>query len=171
MTAADYWEKKSVAGLISRSVIRTLQCIFAIVVADLYGLDLQHATENNAKPGSAWIYAEFVAGISMIVCFMHLFFTTAAWYWCVFDGLVFVLWLAQFGTFASIYLGTEDLTEDREFAILVFGGRMRSAVCVNLITMFLWLATTTQGVMGCCGHRKKAQLKGKPTRLGRIGEV
>ncbi|KAH7180275.1 hypothetical protein DER46DRAFT_668355 [Fusarium sp. MPI-SDFR-AT-0072] len=132
MTASDRSEKKSVAGPISRLVIRTLQCIFAIVVAVLYGLDLQHATDHNARAGSAWIYAELVAGISMTICMMDLLFTTAAWYWCLLDGLVFILWVTQFGTFASIYLGTGDLGEDQGFERLVSGGRMRAAVWVNL---------------------------------------
>ncbi|KAM5526325.1 hypothetical protein FOXYSP1_02369 [Fusarium oxysporum f. sp. phaseoli] len=178
MTASDRSEKKSVAGPISRLVIRTLQCIFAIVVAVLYGLDLQHATDHNARAGSAWIYAELVAGISMTICMMDLLFTTASWYWCLLDGLVFILWVAQFGTFASIYLGTGDLREDQGFERLVSGGRMRAAVWVNLVSMFLWLATTTQGIVVCCGHRKKPQLKGDsikqkedPIKLDYISEV
>ncbi|KAK2135989.1 hypothetical protein NOF04DRAFT_1363561 [Fusarium oxysporum II5] len=132
MTTSDRPEKKSVAGPISRLVIRTLQCIFAIVVAVLYGLDLQHATDHNVRAGSAWIYAELVAGVSMIICIVDLLFTTAGWYWCLLDGLVFVLWVAQFGTLASIYLGTGDPAKDREFERLVSRGRMRAAVWINL---------------------------------------
>jgi hypothetical protein len=170
-TAADYWEKKGVAGLISRAITRTLQCIFAIVVAVLYGLDLQQATDNNAKAGSAWIYAEFVAGVSMIICIAHLFLTTAVWYWGVLDGFVFILWLAQFGVFASFYLGTGEPLEDDKFAASVSHGRMRSAVWVNFISMLLWLVTTTQGIMGCCARRREAQQQNKSIELGSVGEL
>ncbi|CAF3634718.1 hypothetical protein QX201_007692 [Fusarium graminearum] len=169
--AADYWEKKGVAGLISRALLRTLQCIFAVVVAVLYGLDLQQATDNNVKPGSAWIYAEFVAGVSIILCVTHLFFTTAVWYWSLLDGLVCILWLSQFGVFASAYLGTGKPLENEEFAASVSRGRMQSAVWVNFISMLLWLATTIQGIMGCCARRKKRQQKDNSIELGSAGDL
>ncbi|RKL12132.1 hypothetical protein BFJ70_g16321 [Fusarium oxysporum] len=168
---ADYWEKKGVAGLISRAVLRMLQCIFAIVVAALYGLDLQQATKKNARAGSSWVYAEFVTGLSMIVCIVHLFFTTAVWYWGLLDALVSILWLAQFGVSASIYLDSGEPEVDEAFAPPESRGRMRSAVWVNLISLLLWLATTIQGIMGCCARRKRARQKGKSIELGSVGEA
>jgi hypothetical protein len=168
--AADYWEKRGVAGLISRAALRTLQFAFAIVVAVLYGLDLQQATNNNAKAESAWIYAEFVAGVSMVVCLAHLFFTTAVWYWGLLDGLVFVLWLAQFGVFATTYLGGGEKLEEDGFAEVVSSTRMRSAVWVNLVSMLLWLATTIQGIIGCCARRKNAQRKDREMELVSVNE-
>jgi hypothetical protein len=165
MNAAGYWEKNGVAGLISRVALCTLQCIFAILVAVLYGLDLQQARNNNAKAYSAWIYAEFVAGVSMLICLAHLFYTMTMWYWGLLDGLVFVLQLAQFRVFATTYLGTGEKLEDDGFAAVASRSRMLSAVWVNLASMLLWLATTIQGIMGCCASRKNAQRKDKAMKL------
>jgi hypothetical protein len=167
---ASYWRKKGVVGQVFRAAVRTLQCIFAIVVAILYGLDLVQATNNDTTAGSAWVYAELVAGVSMIFCLVHLFFAPAVWYWGLLDVPVFVLWLAQFGVFASIYLGAEDKLDKDGFSTLVSHSRMRAAVWVNLVSMLLWFATTVQGAIGCCARRKKAQQKNRTMALALMNE-
>lgn len=167
---ASYWKKKGVVGRVFRAAVRTLQCTFAIVVAILYGLDLVQATNNDTKAGSAWVYAELVAGVSMIFCLVHLFLAPAVWYWGLLDVPVFVLWLAQFGVFASIYLGAGNKRDNDGFPTLVSRSRMRVAVWVNLVSMLLWFATTVQGVIGCCARRKKAQRKTEAMTLAMMNE-
>ncbi|RGP77833.1 marvel-like domain [Fusarium longipes] len=136
------------------------------VVAILYGLDLAQATKDNFRAHASWVYAELVAGVSMIICIMHLFFMTAVWYWGLLDALVSVLWLAQFGVFASIYLGVEG---DETFATASLG-RMQAAVWVNLISVFLWFATTLYGIIGCCARFRKSWQKGKSVEMDSVPE-
>lgn len=143
-----------------------LQCIFAVVVAILYGLDLAQATKDNARADASWVYAELVAGVSMIICIMQLFFMTAVWYWGLLDALVSVLWLAQFGVFASIYLDAEG---DEAFAPASHG-RMQAAVWVNLISVLLWFATTLYGIIGCCARFRKSRQKGKSVEMSLVSE-
>ncbi|KAJ3528949.1 hypothetical protein NM208_g9978 [Fusarium decemcellulare] len=153
---ASYWEKAGLTGLVSRAILRTLQCIFAIIVAVLYGLDLKNATGKDTKTDSSWIYAEFVAGASMVVCIVHLFFTTTKCSWTILDGVMFILWLALFGVFASLYLEEENPEDKVDF--VSSQSRMKAAVWVDLMGMLFWLATTIQGTLRCCARRKKAKM-------------
>ncbi|WZH40725.1 uncharacterized protein QYS62_001663 [Fusarium acuminatum] len=162
----DYREKKRLAGLISHAVLRILQCIFAVVVAVLYGLDLAQATKDNARADASWVYAELVAGVSIIICIMQLFCMTAVWYWGLLDALISILWLAQFGVFASIYLGAEG---DKEF-VPVSRGRMQAAVWVNLISVLLWFTTTLYGIIGCCARFRKSRQKVGSVEMGSVSE-
>ncbi|RSM00253.1 hypothetical protein CDV31_011874 [Fusarium ambrosium] len=152
----DYWENVGLTGVISRALFRALQCLFALVVAILYGLDLQKATSNHIKADSKWIFAEFVAGISMIVCIIHLFFTATSCGWTVLDGILSILWLAQFSVFASQYIGDGEPSDDAKF--VPSESRMEAAVWINLISMLLWFATTVLGTMRCCARRRKAKM-------------
>ena len=170
MNTISYREQKGLQSLAFRAAIRTLQCTFAIVVAILYGLDLAQATNNNTKAGSAWVYAELVAGVSIIFCLVHLFFAPAVWYWGLLDIPLFVLWLAQFGVFASIYLGARERPDDDVLSAVASRTRMHAAVWVNLISMLLWFATTVQGFIGCCARRKKGQQKDRPMALALMNE-
>ncbi|KAM5355248.1 hypothetical protein ACJ41O_001894 [Fusarium nematophilum] len=165
---ADYWEKSGLTGLVSRAILRTLQCIFAIVAAALYGLDLQQATRDGIKPDSSWIYAEFAAGTSMIVCIVHLFFTTEKRRWVVLDAIVFIFWVAQFGVFASAYLDSGNPVENEGFR--PSRNRMRAAVWIDMINMLLWLSTTVQGVLRCCGRRKKKVQQEDVIGMNTVGE-
>lgn len=153
---ADYWENVGLTGVISRALFRALQCLFALVVAILYGLDLQKATSKHLEADSRWIYAEFVAGVSMIVCIIHLFFTATSCGWTVLDGMLSILWLAQFSVFASQFLSDDTPLYDAKF--YTSESRMKAAVWINLISMLLWFATTVLGIMRCCARRRKAKM-------------
>ncbi|KIL87854.1 hypothetical protein FAVG1_08735 [Fusarium avenaceum] len=163
---ADCREKKRLAGLISHAVLRILQCIFAVVTAVLYGLDLAQATKDNTRADASWVYAELVAGVSMIICIMQLFCMTAVWYWGLLDAVVSVLWLAQFGVFASIYLNAEG---DKD-SMPASRSRMQVAVWVNLISLFLWFATTLYGIIGCCARFRKSRQKVGAVQMGSVSE-
>ncbi|KAM0207041.1 hypothetical protein ACHAQD_012212 [Fusarium lateritium] len=142
-----------------------------MAVAVLYGLDLRRAKNGHVQADSAWIYAEFVAGVSIVVSVAHLIFTTAVWYWALLDGLIFVLWVAQFGVFATTYLKTGEKVDDDEFAAVVSYSRMRSAVWVNLISMLLWLATIIQGIIGCYTRRKNRRQKERAMKLVSVNDL
>ncbi|OBS25967.1 hypothetical protein FPOA_06499 [Fusarium poae] len=161
-------EKKRLrlTGMILHVVLRILQCIFAVVVAILYGLDLQLATTSHARADASWVYAEVVAGLSMISCIMQMFFMTAVWYWCLLDALISILWLAQFGVFASLFLGGSPKVQLAPTPI----DRMRAAVWVNLVCVVLWFSATMYGAIGCCARFKRSRQKRKCAYKGFVAD-
>ncbi|XEV01546.1 hypothetical protein FSHL1_006833 [Fusarium sambucinum] len=146
-------ERKRLTGLIFHALLRILQCIFAVVVAILYGLDLKEATKGNERAHPSWVFAEVVAGLSMISCILQWIFMTAVWYWCFLDAFISVLWLAQFGVFASLYLGDGF----RDVLVPTSVDRMQAAVWVNLVCLVLWFAATVYGAIGCCARFKRSR--------------
>ncbi|PYI24185.1 hypothetical protein BO99DRAFT_307405, partial [Aspergillus violaceofuscus CBS 115571] len=141
-------------GPATRATLRTLQLIFAILVAALYAVDLAHATETRSHASSEWIFAQVVACFSAITAILH--FTrgrkrvVAAW--AAWDFVLFVLWLAQTGVFGTIYISedVEPLYQERTTSLL----RMRVAVWIDLVNMALWLGTTVMGLVWCVQGRK-----------------
>lgn len=51
---------------ITNIALRFLQFVFAITVAGLYGVDLNHARKYEVDADSRWVYAEVVAGLSAV---------------------------------------------------------------------------------------------------------
>jgi hypothetical protein len=146
-----YWHKSGICGVISRAALRTLQFVFAITVAGLYGVDLAQATKTKNHAHAEWIYAEFVAALSAITCIVHCFFTVTQVAWSAWDGVLLVLWLAQVGVFGTVYISGNKI--GYETATLSVP-RMRAAVWIDLVNMLLWLATTVLGIAWCIRTRK-----------------
>ena len=44
----------------------------SLVIAGLYGKDLRRATQHDEKADSRWVFAEVVAGLSVIVAGVYL---------------------------------------------------------------------------------------------------
>ncbi|CRG84930.1 hypothetical protein PISL3812_02099 [Talaromyces islandicus] len=139
-------------GLIAHTALRTLQFVFAVTVAGLYGVDLANFTKTETHASAQWVYAEFVAAVSTITCIVHCFVTVVYAAWCPLDGVLFVLWLAQVGVFGTIY-GTNVDDQYKQSTLSI--PRMRAAVWVDLVNMLLWLATTILGITWCIRARKK----------------
>ncbi|KAH9892251.1 hypothetical protein F4778DRAFT_784617 [Xylariomycetidae sp. FL2044] len=121
---------------------RALQFIFAIVVIGLYG----HRVDNDRKAGNpqsaAWVYAVLVAGLSCITCLIYsiplgLIKVQRLFAW---DLILFVLWLAVFGTFAALFLHREG---DEYQGTSV--STMRHAVWVDLVNAIFWILTGVWG--------------------------
>ncbi|KAJ6102871.1 hypothetical protein N7486_005298 [Penicillium sp. IBT 16267x] len=148
----QYWHKGGVCGLISRAALRTLQFAFAITVAGLYGVDLAHATKTNNTASTEWVYAEFVSAISGITCMVHCFVTVVHVAWSAWDGILFVLWLAQVGVFATLYSSGVNNKHYEDATLSV--PRMRAAVWIGLVNMILWFTTFVLGIAWCCRTRK-----------------
>jgi hypothetical protein len=146
-----YWHKSGIYGVISRAALRTLQFVFAVTVAGLYGVDLAQATKTKNHAHAEWIYAEFVAALSALTCIVHCFFTVTQVAWSAWDGVLLVLWLAQVGVFGTVYIsGTKTGYENATVSV----PRMRAAVWIDLINMLLWLTTTVLGIAWCIRTRK-----------------
>ncbi|SPO02602.1 uncharacterized protein DNG_05275 [Cephalotrichum gorgonifer] len=146
-----YWEKRSVIGFPLRAILRALQCTFALATAVLYGLDLASATDRRVTPGSGWIYAEVVSGLSLLGCLSHLVFTMTKCRWSLVDWVIFILWVAQFGVFGTIFLGSPSLDRGGSYSD---HNRMLAAVWVDMVNMLLWFASGCISLVKCCAARR-----------------
>ncbi|KAL2815417.1 hypothetical protein BDW59DRAFT_176169 [Aspergillus cavernicola] len=156
-----YHHKPGPYGLILRTTLRTLQFIFAITTAAIYSIDLTHATSLHARAPSQWIYAETVAALSSITCILHCTVRVTRVWWCVWDGVLVVLWGAQVGVFGGIYFPTRMI---REGGVTSDVGRMRAGVWAGVINMVLWVLTVVLGVGWCVRTRRVVRLVGKERR-------
>ncbi|KAI1385776.1 uncharacterized protein F4822DRAFT_354492 [Hypoxylon trugodes] len=127
----------------ARWVARGVQLIMALIVCGLYGNRVRHDHEDGNGQNPAWLYALAVSGFSSITCLLYAipnpFFQSHrlfAW-----DLVLFVLWIALFGTFAVIFL-KRDSGEYEGTSVTL----MKCAVWVDLVNALLWLCT---GVYGC----------------------
>ncbi|RDL42504.1 uncharacterized protein BP5553_02483 [Venustampulla echinocandica] len=146
-----YWNISGLSGPLIRVTLRTFQIIFALIVAALYGVDLQHATKTHTKANSAWVYAEVVASLSILTCTVHLCVTITRIGSCVWDWVVFLLWVSQFGVFAAIYIGGKSGTDKIAIESV---SRMQAAVWIDMVNMLLWLGTAGGGIVWCCTERR-----------------
>ncbi|RAK98117.1 uncharacterized protein BO80DRAFT_504256 [Aspergillus ibericus CBS 121593] len=160
-----------------QTTLRTSQLLLAIIIAALYGIDLAHATHTNTHAQASWIYAEFVATVSILISTLNLLLPAIHASWSTIDGIIMVLWLAQVGVFGTLYLPVRAAVEDVRFTSSV--RRMQAAVWLDMVCLGLWLGTTGWGVVrgvgggrrkrercvegdeeGCVGSEKKGEMEG-----------
>lgn len=167
----QYWYRKGIFGLHSRATLRILQFIFAVIAAGLYGVDLAHATEHNARAPAEWVYAEMIVCFSVLTCVVHALVTVKRVTWCLWDGVLFIFWLAQVGVFGSIYYASPIKAEYEGFTKCV--PRMKAAVWIDLVNMLLWFSTFVLGVAWCIRARKitrRTDKNGYIQDVERLGE-
>ncbi|KAJ5095118.1 hypothetical protein N7532_007409 [Penicillium argentinense] len=148
----QYWHKPGPYGIITRATLRTLQFTLAIIIAALYGVDLSHASKHNLHGPTEWVYAELVAALSAITCLIHISVRVVHVAWSTWDGVLFVLWLAQTGVFGCIYITNDIQDPYRESTRSI--SRMRAAVWIDFVNILLWLLTTVLGIAWCVRTRK-----------------
>jgi hypothetical protein len=147
-----YWRDSGFQGRIVRTSLRTLQFVFALIACGLYAPDLKASTLNSPTADSSWVYAEVVAGLAIITCIVHCFITVKRVLWTLWDGVIFVLWLASFGRFASLYLGAANISLNAKLTRSV--PRMQAAIWIELVNVLLWFATLLHAIAFCCATRK-----------------
>lgn len=87
------------------------------------------------------------------------------------DFILCVLWAAQFGVFASIYLEMPtDAGARKTYYATGSVGRMKATVWVDLINMLLWFTAFVQGIAWCCVARRITRKTGRMARLDVEGE-
>ncbi|KAI0864308.1 hypothetical protein F4860DRAFT_465816 [Xylaria cubensis] len=130
-----------------RLVGRGIQLIFALVVVGLYGSRVSSDHSNGRSQAVQWVYALIVATLSAITAVVFAipqpFVKTArlfAW-----DFVLFVLWIAAFGTFAIIFLRMPD-DDAHKWYENTRVSVMRHAVWIDLVNAIFWLLT---GGYGC----------------------
>jgi hypothetical protein len=93
-----------------------------------------------------------VSALSIITCAVHCFVTVKRVAWCAWDFFLFVLWIAQFGVFATVYIGGG--THDTEGFETLSVTRMKAAVWLDAINALLWFLTFVSGIVFCCTARR-----------------
>ncbi|OOF93293.1 hypothetical protein ASPCADRAFT_508480 [Aspergillus carbonarius ITEM 5010] len=142
------------------TTLRTTQLLLSTITAILYGIDLAHASNSQTHAQASWIYAEFVAAVSALTSTVHLFLPGIHAAWATLDGVILVLWVALVGVFATLYLPVRVGVADVSFTDSV--SRMKVAVCVDIISMVVWVGTVGLGVMKCVrGERRRDRLDGE----------
>ncbi|OTA83390.1 hypothetical protein M434DRAFT_64305, partial [Hypoxylon sp. CO27-5] len=128
-----------------RWIARGIQFILAIIVCGLYGRRVDHDHRAGNPQSAAWVYALIVAGFSAVTCLLYSipnpFSRMQSHRLFAWDLILFVLWIALFGTFAVIFLKRDDDEYEGTSVTL-----MKGAVWVDLVNAIFWLAT---GGYGC----------------------
>lgn len=125
-------------GLILRITLRVLQIVVALVIAGFYGRDLHTASQRGEGADSRWVYAEVIAAFSIITAGAYLLPFVKAWKVWPWDAVLFIFWVALFGTFGDIYIAKDCKGN---------GGcnNMKTAVWFDLIGMLLWFISALAG--------------------------
>lgn len=158
-------------GVILRTAFRVIQLIIALVIAGIYGEDLRKAHDASEPADSRWVFAEVVAGLSIITAIVYLVPMVRSVKFFAWDAvLLYVLsspaskllwliysfqtnslfWLILFGIYGKLYIH-----EDCEG--IGACKRMKTAVWFDMLGMIFWFFSA----VGKC-HRHTVLL---PSRL------
>ncbi|GAP89932.1 hypothetical protein SAMD00023353_4400380 [Rosellinia necatrix] len=131
------------------AVLHSFQFILAIAVIGLYGTDIDRARKGGVHADGKWIYAIVVASLSAVTAILYLipfilrFAAVPVW-----SFVLFILWIALFGLFGSMYIhekpeGNGDIQ------------RMKNAVWVDLANALLWLIGAGAAAVYWWLHRQR----------------
>jgi hypothetical protein len=123
-------------GEIVRLVMRFFQFVMGIVIIGLYAQDLTKAVKLGAGRDPKWMFATITGAIAAIWAVGSTFFRW--WFFFFMDFAVFLLYLIAFGIFGKMYL-KEDPEGNKGII------RMKHAVWIQLVNVFLWLITASYG--------------------------
>lgn len=158
-----------VAEFWARVAVRSLQAVIAFAMVIVYAIRVGHDARNGNPQDPAWVYAVVVGGMSCITCLVYMipnpFFQSARLF--VWDAILFILWIAVFGTFAGKFLKSE---EDEIDGISVT--TMKVAVWFDLTECLLWLGTAIFGfVRALVGRKAEAKFNQGVNKLdGKLNE-
>ncbi|KAL7621216.1 hypothetical protein AAE478_008533 [Parahypoxylon ruwenzoriense] len=143
------------------SLLHFFQFALAVTVCGLYGVDLQRARSQGKYIDGRWVYAEVVGGLAALTALLYLipfilrFAAVTIW-----SFIIFVLWIALFGLFGSMYIH-EDAEGNGDIQ------RMKNAVWVNLANAMLWLIGFVASATYWWTHRdRRSRFTGR-AKLGR----
>ncbi|PUU74370.1 hypothetical protein B9Z19DRAFT_455965 [Tuber borchii] len=126
----------------SRLFIRIFQILISVGVAGTYGRDLHSNTQNHQSADSRWIFAEVVAGISIILAFVYMLPFVRSFRTFYLDGVVFLLWVILLGIFGVLFDGVDC---GKGSSVNSKCRRMKAGVIEDAIGMVLWLFTFVGG--------------------------
>ncbi|KAI1263374.1 hypothetical protein F5Y18DRAFT_429062 [Xylariaceae sp. FL1019] len=131
------------------SILHFFQFVLAVTVIGLYGVDLNHAHGQGKYSDGKWVYAIVVGVLSAITAILYFipfilrFAAVSIW-----SFILFVLWIALFGLFGSMYIH-----ENPEGNTGV--QRMKNAVWVDLANALLWLFGFVGSATYWWSHRER----------------
>jgi len=125
---------------IPRAILRLLQFALALTVCGLYGTDIQNGNKEHQSADPKWLYAVVIGGLSVVTSLIYGIPLVKSYLFFGWDTILFVLWIAVFGIFGKMYLH-----EDPEGNAGV--QRMKNAVWVDLVNVFLWLISAIYGAI------------------------
>ncbi|RYP48679.1 hypothetical protein DL768_005459 [Monosporascus sp. mg162] len=142
------------------SILHFFQFVLAVTVIGLYAIDLNNANEQGRYADGKWVYAVVVGVLAAVTALLYLipfvlrFAAVPAW-----SFVIFVLWIALFGLFGSMYIredpeGNDDVQ------------RMKNAVWVDLANALLWLIDTVASAAYWWFHRERRSRFTGRARLG-----
>lgn len=143
------------------SILHLFQFVLAVTVIGLYAVDLNHANEEGTYTDGKWVYAVVVGVLAAVTSLLYLipfilrFAAVPAW-----SFVLFVLWIALFGLFGSMYIREDPEGNDGV-------QRMKNAVWVNLANALLWLIGTVASAAYWWSHRERRSRFTGRARLGR----
>jgi len=146
--------RRSCLGVIFRVALRSLQLVMALVVLGMYGVDLNTARQNNIAGDTRWMYAETIAGLSGITAIVYSIPFVKSHFLFAWDTLLFIFWVAVFGTFGKIYLNADPAPGDDNTL------RMKNAVWVDLFNMLLWFISAAYGAVSFFRHQDQRAKRG-----------
>ncbi|KAI0975749.1 hypothetical protein F4678DRAFT_280676 [Xylaria arbuscula] len=139
---------KSVSYLLF-SILHFIQFVLAITVIGLYATDLDRAHKKGVYADGKWVYAVVVGSLSAVTAALYsiplVLRSVAVPIW---SFVLFVLWIALFGVFASLYLherpeGNGDIQ------------RMKNAMWIDLVNALLWLIGSSAAFIYWFLHRER----------------
>ncbi|RYP71497.1 hypothetical protein DL771_004752 [Monosporascus sp. 5C6A] len=143
------------------SILHFFQFVLAVTVIGLYAVDLNHAHEEGKYADGKWVYAVVVGVLAAVTSLLYLipfilkFAAVPAW-----SFVLFVLWIALFGLFGSMYIREDPEGNDGV-------QRMKNAVWVDLANALLWLIGTVASATYWWSHRERHSRFTGRARLGR----
>lgn len=141
----------TVAHLHTRTILRSLQFLTAIILTTIYGYDLSHRLTTSQVANTNWIYALVVSTLSAITCIDHYFFTLHPVIYIIWDFVLAVLHAALAGVFGMKYLsGVEEVERGATSGVKL----MKAGVGFAILGMFLWLGSWVQGLIRLCATKR-----------------
>ncbi|KAF2264162.1 hypothetical protein CC78DRAFT_553644 [Lojkania enalia] len=125
-------------GTILRLTLRLFQFVMGIVVIGLYAQDLKAARDQGKYVDSKWVWATFVGALSSFLAVVFSLPLIKSWWFFWIDALVWFFWLVVFGIFGKMYI-KEDPEGNKGII------RMKRAVWIDLVNLFLWLISACYG--------------------------
>ena len=141
---------------LGKIVIRSLQAILGLTVAGIYGNVLNNELKRHESPNPAFTFAVVVAGLSCISALLFNIPRIKSHYVFAWDWLLTIFWLAIFGKYAQVFLGRDPNNPKQKYEG-TDTQQMKNVVWIDLINMFLWLATASYGTFTFIRRRKQAK--------------
>ncbi|KAK2861118.1 hypothetical protein FQN49_004529 [Arthroderma sp. PD_2] len=135
----------SIFGTLVECSIRFLQFVFGIAVIGLYAQDVDRARKNGDTQDSRWIFATVVGTLSAISGLIYILIPCAVQRplsqatfihlpCFIYDSVLVILWLTQFGIFAKLYITVDD---EKDTSLK----RMKHSAYVDLVNLSFWMIT------------------------------